>query len=102
MVLNAEPGLLSWATADMFLARFAPDGFPVFARSAGGGKDGGFGLAALPDGRAFVVGSIGSGSGFGRTGPPIVFGEGEANQLQVDDPEAGLRCFIAEYFPYEE
>ena len=75
---------------DMFTARYSADGKLVWVRSAGGSADdGGFGIAALPDGTALVTGS------FQNT---AIFGAGEANETTLASV-GGHDAFLAQYAP---
>ncbi len=101
VVLSALSNPLISRSQDIFLARFDPVGALAFAKNAGGGGlDTGQGIAALPDGSALITGELGTGTAFLRSGPPSVFGSGEANQTTFDDFSKGMALFIAKYFPY--
>jgi hypothetical protein len=79
------------ADEDAFLAVYAPDGTPLFARQEGGaGNDRGLGVGAFPDGSAAIVGFFG---GAGAT-----FGAGEANVTALSSA-GGADIFVARVFP---
>ena len=78
--------------ADVFLARYAPDGALVWVSHAhGGGRfDSGFGVAALADGSAVITGSFS-----GRT----IFGPGETGETALESAGDGgyTDAFVARF-----
>jgi hypothetical protein len=71
----------------VFVAKYAPDGSLLWARSAGGSRfDSGTGIAADPRGNSYVTGDLSS--------DPAIFGVGEPNET-----ETGKGIFVAKYAP---
>ena len=87
-VLNSAGG------ADIFIARYFPDGTLRWAKSAGGtNSDWANGIAALSNGSMVVTGPF----GFATAGT-AVFGQGEANETVLTSA-GGPDIFIARYNP---
>jgi hypothetical protein len=84
--------LASTGFEDVFVAKYAPDGTLVWARSAGGtSSDEGVGIARDRRGNSYVIG------GFENT---ATFGAGEANQTELTTASAfGFDVFVAKYAP---
>jgi uncharacterized delta-60 repeat protein len=77
-------------SGDIFVAKYNPDGSLAWVKQAGGsGTDKGLGIAALADGSSLITGS------FKQT---AVFGEGEANETELDTGVSNT-TFIAKYNP---
>jgi hypothetical protein len=73
---------------DMFVAKYAPDGTLLWAKSAGGaGSDVGRAIATDSSGNSYVTGSIDE---------TATFGAGEANETVL---EASFDMFVAKYAP---
>lgn len=88
---SGETTLTSVGYADIFVARYNPDGTLAWAKRAGSIDSGDFGrdIAVLPDGTAFITGF------FGGT---ATFGPGESGETSLTS--AGLwDIFIARYNP---
>lgn len=82
--------LTSAGYADMFLAKYDPDGNLIWAKRAGGSEsDAGKGIALLPDGGILVVGWF----WFTAT-----FGQGEENQTSLTSA-GSYDIFLARYNP---
>jgi autotransporter-associated beta strand protein len=76
--------ITSAGLSDVFVARISSDGRWTWARRAGGvGSDIGYGITALPDGSAVVVGSFAGAAAFG--GATVVSnGSGDVFALRID------------------
>jgi uncharacterized delta-60 repeat protein len=87
-----ETTLTSVGSADIFIARYNPDGTLLWARSAGGGRheDEGSAICALSDDSLVITGSIGNSA---------IFGAGEANEttLQPAGGPGDGDVFVARY-----
>jgi uncharacterized delta-60 repeat protein len=85
-----ETTLETVGSADIFIARYNPDGTLVWARGAGGGshEDEGAAICALSDDSMAITGSFGS---------VAVFGAGEPNETTLDEAGDSGDVFVARY-----
>lgn len=85
-----EKAFVSDGYDDIFVAKYRPDGSLAWARKAGGTGlwDQGNGVAALPDGSFYLVGSIGG---------SVTFGQGEPNETTVSCANSDMSIFVAKY-----
>jgi hypothetical protein len=85
-----ETTLETVGSADIFIARYNPDGTLVWARGAGGGshEDEGAAICALSDDSMAITGSFGS---------VAVFGAGEPNETTLDEAGDSGDVFVALY-----
>ncbi|MCP4603523.1 MAG: hypothetical protein GY847_23895 [Proteobacteria bacterium] len=82
--------LSSVGRRDIFIAKYTADGSLAWVKKAGGNSwDSGYGVAALSDGSALVIGC------FAET---AVFGRGETNEIQLSSA-GSLDIFIAKLAP---
>jgi Leucine-rich repeat (LRR) protein len=83
-----EATLSANGPADIYLARYSPEGTLVWAKAAGsGGDDRGSGVEVLADGSAFVTGTYSA---------PSLFGQGEPNETTLDG-YGQSDVFVAKY-----
>ncbi len=95
-----EITLWSIGYADVFVAKYNPNGTVAWARGVGGhlDKDYGRSVAALPDGSAIVTGFFGHTDSGMHLGGSATFGEGEPNETTLTS-DGSDDVFLAKYAP---